>query len=559
MNVTFPPFFNVTDAFLTINSTSLTSLTSLANVTVTARTPMHPVTEFMEKYYAMFLLVFGTIGNFLSFAVLSRKTFRVTTVGVFLRFLTLADLGALYTGVVYFAARSVFDYDVRKAGVLSCQFHRWLSYVTCDLSSWALVLVSSARLISIAWPMKRLITKRRVYIAILVTIVIFHVINLPMFLMYGDVWDPKKKVWNQCVFTDKSYEEFYVHIWGWIVLLKFTVLPGLILICLNTALVICVARSDKALGKLEESAGASSLKSAASTSVVVSKWRKKKREDSGSHVTDDVYETEISTVEGDQRLGKTPVYALSENAFVTSGKSCSAGEVYAEKQDKAAFTELKSLSLLQGLNADKDDNSDQQGGITDHVYNNNSINIQYTPHHPYANSDVKANGDTDTTGDTNPIIRNTITDKEAITPTVSASSEGSSSPSQHKSGARGFWHRKLPSPFKRRRSSSVQLTHKAKSKSKSLTRSLVVINTVFVVCTVPISIYLAFKPYLFPGGQYKVEQGIFNTFANFIMYTNNSINFILYCVSGTRFRNQLKLMFIEALDKCRQLCTKCRR
>ncbi|KAH9525443.1 hypothetical protein Btru_001441 [Bulinus truncatus] len=36
----------------------------------------HPVSVFLETYYSVFLLAFGTVGNLLSFAVLSRRTFR---------------------------------------------------------------------------------------------------------------------------------------------------------------------------------------------------------------------------------------------------------------------------------------------------------------------------------------------------------------------------------------------------------------------------------------------------------------------------------------------------
>ncbi|CAL1544599.1 unnamed protein product, partial [Lymnaea stagnalis] len=287
------------------NLTVLTTWALVNGTSAPATAPRlrHVVTDFLEKYYSIFILALGTIGNLLAFAVLSRKTFRVSTIGIFLRFLTLADLGALYTGVVYFLVKSLFDYDVRKADELSCKFHRWLSYVTCDLSSWALVLVSTARLISIVWPMKRLVTRRRVYVAIVTTVVIIFGVNIPMFVMYGNVYVPEKKTWKLCVFTTKSYDEFYNHIWGWIVFLKFTAVPGLILTGLNTALVLSVSRTGKALVKMDEFGGSKPVKAAANAKLMFSRWRRQGRADiddrsstreSPDHADTEVYETDLS-------------------------------------------------------------------------------------------------------------------------------------------------------------------------------------------------------------------------------------------------------------------------
>ena len=38
--------------------------------------------------------------------------------------------------------------------------------------------------------------------------------------------------------------------------------------------------------------------------------------------------------------------------------------------------------------------------------------------------------------------------------------------------------------------------------------------------------------------------------ANVVAYINNAINFFLYCISGHKFRNELKEMFMELFSLC---------
>lgn len=78
MNTTLDLDISVTPGNFYENFTALVTTTLASGVhlrTTTAR-PRHVVTEFLERYYSIFILALGTIGNLLAFAVLSRKTFR---------------------------------------------------------------------------------------------------------------------------------------------------------------------------------------------------------------------------------------------------------------------------------------------------------------------------------------------------------------------------------------------------------------------------------------------------------------------------------------------------
>ncbi|XP_025077655.1 probable G-protein coupled receptor 139 isoform X2 [Pomacea canaliculata] len=86
----------------------------------------------------------------------------------------------------------------------------------------------------------------------------------------------------------------------------------------------------------------------------------------------------------------------------------------------------------------------------------------------------------------------------------------------------------------------------------SMTATLMTLNLVLLVTTMPISAYLIVEPYFETirdssseqydpkvSAQFSMAWAIVNIF----MYTNNSINFLLYCVSGTRFRGELLSLF----------------
>ncbi|KAH9525444.1 hypothetical protein Btru_001443 [Bulinus truncatus] len=550
----------------------------------------------------------------------SKNTTGVTTIAIFLRYLTLTDLGALYTGVVYFIGRSVFGYELRKSSELSCKFHRWLSYVTCDLSSWALVLVSTARLISIVWPMKRLVTRLRVYLAIAATTVVFFLVNLPMFTMYGDVYAPGKKP-KLCTLTLDAYEDFYNHVWGWLVLIKFTLLPGLILVGLNTALVVTVSRTLKAVNQMDEFGAGRPIASATSVKIAAVKWKKKgassrENETQDSNVAEGSA-IQMTSLENDQRSASINVLPETcDGEAVESPENwkeclqckCSGGS------DEVLLNEPPKRPAKTKCNGSENAKSGSSCVCKDTGFNKrgneNGDPFLLTPDIVSSTATYRARGhsnghrddsgpDARAAGDDRSDIKAVAADIDAgprcphhdvtlttphkrskdwrslfrfgkrkpgalVDDDVSVSSVSSeigvtgyahseAATAARRSGGDDGGGGKAGKPRKRRGSSKKA---SAGRKSKSLTRSLVLINTVFLVCTIPISVYLATKVFLFTGTKYNATQDVFSSTANFIMYTNNSINFILYCVSGTRFRQQLQLMFKEFFAMVKRLAVK---
>ena len=98
--------------------------------------------------------------------------------------------------------------------------------------------------------------------------------------------------------------------------------------------------------------------------------------------------------------------------------------------------------------------------------------------------------------------------------------------------------RVLRSQYAHRKSGHV---HGNATKMTSMTAILIVVTFTFFVTTAPISIYLIQNDTM--RGESTSNDGVKWVAFNLLTYTNNTINFLLYCVSGSRFRKELVSMF----------------
>ena len=106
--------------------------------------------------------------------------------------------------------------------------------------------------------------------------------------------------------------------------------------------------------------------------------------------------------------------------------------------------------------------------------------------------------------------------------------------------------------------------HNRRHRQSSMTAMLITSNTVFLITTLPISIYEILYDYFYvtTDPQMKARMDLIWAVVNMFMYTNNGVNFILYSLSGSRFRHEVKRLFchrgrgqapqFEALNKAHQ-------
>ena len=82
---------------------------------------------------------------------------------------------------------------------------------------------------------------------------------------------------------------------------------------------------------------------------------------------------------------------------------------------------------------------------------------------------------------------------------------------------------------------------------KSLTKMLIVLCVFFIVVTVPTCVYMIVTPYVFArtSAHDTAKKLLFSSIASVFLYSNNTFNFIIYCVSGSLFRKELRHLFKE--------------
>lgn len=89
-------------------------------------------------------------------------------------------------------------------------------------------------------------------------------------------------------------------------------------------------------------------------------------------------------------------------------------------------------------------------------------------------------------------------------------------------------------------------------KSTKITLLLVLLSTVFFVNTAPLAIFLAAQSFFFgevTSDEEAAKIDLAYVIVNLFMYLNSAINFILYFLSGSRFRADVKALFL-----CGKLC-----
>ncbi len=94
---------------------------------------------------------------------------------------------------------------------------------------------------------------------------------------------------------------------------------------------------------------------------------------------------------------------------------------------------------------------------------------------------------------------------------------------------------------------AVDSSAEKRVKLTSMTKNLLIVSFYFLFSTSPGEIFLATEP-IWDGindPHFKAQIHLFWAFCNMMIYSNNAINFWLYCLSGPRFRHHLLRLLIK--------------
>ena len=124
-------------------------ISSISDVILqTVATPSDIYDPRITRPFAIVCLFIGSIGNSLSFIVFTQKQLRSYSTFRYLAYLSVVDLIVLYLGLGNIILRDYFLFDIRSQNLFLCKFHTFFTYVTTQLSSWILTLVSIDRAIA---------------------------------------------------------------------------------------------------------------------------------------------------------------------------------------------------------------------------------------------------------------------------------------------------------------------------------------------------------------------------------------------------------------------------
>ncbi|ESO07825.1 hypothetical protein HELRODRAFT_170384 [Helobdella robusta] len=117
---------------------------------------VNQLTKHLLLYVTPILLVFGLVGNFLSFLVLTRKSMRIISAYLYLIVLSVVDTVVLCIGFIKLWIPAIrTDLDIRLKYDSICRLTNALGSTVSDFSVWLIVAVTVERYVVVCHPLKR--------------------------------------------------------------------------------------------------------------------------------------------------------------------------------------------------------------------------------------------------------------------------------------------------------------------------------------------------------------------------------------------------------------------
>lgn len=231
--------------------------------------PAEQFANFLWRVASILLILLGTLGNGLSFLVMSRSSIRKTVTSLLLRALAVVDTCVLWTGYFTDWVLIVFDYDVRIQSEFNCRFQHIMFYWTFHYSAWILVLVTTERFISVVFPLKakKIITKRTMVVCLIT-------IGISLFILSSHFFWTQKLDFIEdgelrCVNDTETYDFWLSKIWPWIDLTVYSIIPFIIICTGNIAITsrVLISRKKTTGSTTSSTSTSSSEKSSQMTSM----------------------------------------------------------------------------------------------------------------------------------------------------------------------------------------------------------------------------------------------------------------------------------------------------
>ena len=147
------------------------------------------VSDLLKKIFMPSLLILGLIGNGLSIIIFSQPSMRKYTTFRYLTFISILDLGSLYTGCGPMVLQVYFDLDIRVINQVSCKITSFIVYFFTHSSSMLLALMSVDRTIAITIQIGKIISTPKTATKLFIAIVILIALLNSHFLLFPTLID----------------------------------------------------------------------------------------------------------------------------------------------------------------------------------------------------------------------------------------------------------------------------------------------------------------------------------------------------------------------------------
>ena len=201
--------------------------------------------EIVFGVLSLIISILGTIGNILSIIVMSQKSFKAMPISKVIRFLGFCDSIYLLLSLNqhdWFI--KLINVDIRSFSNLSCKLFLWSSKTSATVSIWMLIIITVYRFITMMFsnPSPYLVfTTQKIYIAIASIAIAIGSLHLGI-CHYSDGL-------VQGVCTINANKDKLTAVLMAILVCIYTVIPTLVLVILNAAIVIklCLRKTSKAI------------------------------------------------------------------------------------------------------------------------------------------------------------------------------------------------------------------------------------------------------------------------------------------------------------------------
>lgn len=182
----------------------------------------------------IFLFV-GVFGNILNLFVLRRMHFEKNPTLILLFLLSVTDIAVLLVGLPRYWAKDALQFDLRTVSQFSCKFSLFLIYISMQLSSWILVLVSVIRVIKTVLPLrypktKIRVTRKNTLTVFCIVVIALCIINFHFFITNGVITEDGEA---SCTSLTPDFRNFDEYVFVYIDFLMMSVFPAIIIIVCN--------------------------------------------------------------------------------------------------------------------------------------------------------------------------------------------------------------------------------------------------------------------------------------------------------------------------------------